>query len=247
VKRALILAALLLLAAPAGAEDIVSGLGQDVIEITSNYTGSDIVVFGTIERSQTLEGRDIVIVVRGPATDITVRRRDRIAGVWINRDTAKLQGMPGYYYLASTQPLAKIAPPAALVRYGIGIEHLEPTGISSHHDPEPFRQAALRRMRRAGLYAETPGSIDFLSENLFRTHVPVPADVARGQYNVEVYLFRDGQIVSAQSTPLFIDQTGIERRLFNFAHNNPFGYGLAAVFMALAMGWLSSLLFRRTA
>jgi uncharacterized protein (TIGR02186 family) len=102
-------------------------------------------------------------------------------------------------------------------------------------------------MTRAGLYAEAPGSIDFHSESLFSTHVPVPANVARGQYNVEVYLFRGGHIVSAQSTPLFIDQTGIERRLYNFAHNNPFGYGLATVLMAVAMGWLSSLMFRRSA
>jgi uncharacterized protein (TIGR02186 family) len=75
--------------------------------------------------------------------------------------------------------------------------------------------------------------------------VPVPAGVPRGQYNVEVYLFRNGEVLSAQSTPLFIDQTGLERRLFNFARNQPFGYGLAAVVMAVIMGWISSLLFRR--
>mgnify|MGYP000979639442 CR=1 FL=1 len=73
----------------------------------------------------------------------------------------------------------------------------------------------------------------------------VPAGVARGQYKVEVYLFRDGEVQRAQSTPLFIDQTGLERRLYNFAHNQPFGYGLAAVAMAVIMGWISSLLFRR--
>ena len=73
----------------------------------------------------------------------------------------------------------------------------------------------------------------------------MPAGVTRGQYNVEVYLFRDGEVVSAQSTPLFIDQTGLERRLFNFAHDQPFGYGLAAVLMAMMLGWMSSLLFRR--
>ena len=201
-------------------------------------------VFGTVEQPEALAGRDIVVVVRGPGGDITVRRRDRVAGVWVNRDSAKLGGMPAYYYLASTQPLAKIAAPATLERYGIGVQQLEPSSVYSHHDPEPFRAAALRHLVRDRLYAEAPGSIDFLSENLFRTHVPVPADVPRGQYNVEVYLFRDGNIVSAQSTPLFIDQTGIERRLFNFAHNNPFGYGLAAVFMALTLGWLSSLLFK---
>jgi hypothetical protein len=85
---------LLLLALPARAEDVVSGLDRDVIEITSNYTGSNIVVFGTVERSGALAGRDIVIVVRGPGSDMTVRRRDRIAGVWINRAAARLEGMP---------------------------------------------------------------------------------------------------------------------------------------------------------
>jgi hypothetical protein len=80
------LLALLLIATPAtAAEDVVSGLSQDQIEINSSYTGSDIVVFGTIERPAAPSGRDIVVVVRGPDTDITVRRRDRVAGVWINR------------------------------------------------------------------------------------------------------------------------------------------------------------------
>jgi hypothetical protein len=69
--------------------------------------------------------------------------------------------------------------------------------------------------------------------------------VARGQYNVEVYLFRDGDVVSVQSTPFFIDQIGLERRIYNFAHNSPFYYGLFAVFMALLFGWAASVLMRR--
>ena len=47
-------------------------------------------------------------------------------------------------------------------------------------------------MTQDGLYTESAGGVEFLSETLFRTHVPVPAGVTRGQYNVEVYLFRDG-------------------------------------------------------
>ena len=45
----------------------------------------------------------------------------------------------------------------------------------------------------------------------------------------------------------FIDQTGIERRLFNMAHNAPLVYGLICVFMAMLLGWISSVLFRRPA
>jgi uncharacterized protein (TIGR02186 family) len=244
MKRAL-LALLLLLALPARAEDLVSGLSQDTIQITSNYTGTDIVVFGAIEQPQNTQGRNIVVVVRGPDEPMTVRRRDRIAGVWVNSDAARFEGLPAYYYLASTEPVARIAPAAALARYGIGLQALRPSAIGSHHDPEPFRQAAIRYHQRTGLYTESPGSIDFLSESLFRTRVPVPAGVSRGQYNVEVYLFRDGEVVSAQSTPLFVDASGLERRLFNMAHDAPFSYGLACVFMAMLLGWVSSVLFRR--
>ena len=250
MKRAL-LAIFLLLAAllPPGtraqAQDLVSGISQDIIQITSNYTGTNIVVFGAIEQAQNAQHRDIVVVVRGPDEPLTVRRRDRIAGVWVNNDAARFEGLPAYYYLASTQPVDQIASPQALARYGIGLQALTPTAIGSHHDPEPFRQAAIRYHRRAGLYVESPGSVDFLSETLFRTRVPVPAGVTRGQYNVEVYLFRDGEVVSAQSTPLFVDATGLERRLFNMAHDASLAYGLACVFMSMLLGWISYVLFRR--
>ena len=246
--RRLLFLVFLLVAPPVSAEQLVSGISQDLIQITSNYTGSDIVVFGAVEGEQNPDNRlprDVVVVVRGPDTDINVRRRDRVAGIWINHDAANLSGMPAYYFLAGTRPLKDIAPPDALVHYNIGLQNLQPDMVHSHHDYEPFRQAALRHLARDKLYSEMPGGVEFLSETLFRAHVPVPAGVTRGQYNVEVYLFRGGVVESAQSTPLFIDQTGLERRLFNFAHNQPFGYGLAAVLMAVIMGWISSLLFRR--
>ncbi len=241
------LLALLFLLAPLGArgEGLVSGISQDTIQITSSYTGTNIVVFGAIEGSQNAQGRNIVVVVRGPDEPMTVRRRERIAGVWVNSDAARFEGLPAYYYLASTEPVARIAPSEALARYGIGLQALRPSLVGSHHDPEPFRQAAIRYHVRKGLYAESPGSIDFLSESLFRTRVPVPAGVTRGQYNVEVYLFRDGEVISAQSTPMFVDATGLERRLYNMAHEAPLFYGLACVFLSMLLGWISAVLFRR--
>ena len=58
----------------------------------------DIVVFGDVEEQSKAAGRDIVVVVRGPDSVLTVRRRDQVAGVWINHDAASLTGMPFFYY-----------------------------------------------------------------------------------------------------------------------------------------------------
>ena len=76
--------------------------------------------------------------------------------------------------------------------------------------------------------------------------MPVPASVPRGEYNAQVFLLRNGTVISAQSTPLFVDQTGLERRLYNLAHDQPLLYGLSTVAMAIMLGWLSSVIFRRS-
>ena len=238
--------ALALLAAPASAtESIVSGLSQDTIDITSSYTGTDIVVFGDIEHPEDTGPRDVVVVVRGPDATMTVRKKDRIFGIFLNRDQARLDGMPSYYFLASTRPVDGLAPSYTLQRYSVGLANITPTKTYSHHDPQPFREALVRHKTRDGLYGESASGVVFLGPTLFRAQIPVPASVPRGTYTVDVYLFRDGTVLSAQSTPLYIDQTGLERRLYNFAHGSPLSYGLSTVLMAMLLGWLSSVVFRR--
>jgi uncharacterized protein (TIGR02186 family) len=227
-------------------EDLVSGLSQDAVEITSNYTGTDIVVFGAIEHPEDSGINDVVVIVRGPDANMTVRKKDRVVLIWLNRDQATFQDMPSYYYLASTRALSAIGARNTLQRYGIGLANLTPEKIISHHNPVPFLQALIRHKVQDGLYGETPVGVEFLSPTLFRVHVPLPATVPRGQYNAEVYLFRDGNVISAQSTPLFIDQTGLERRLYDFSHSSPLSYGVSAVLMAMILGWLSSVIFRRS-
>lgn len=233
----------------ATAEDLVSGLSQDQIEITSNYTGTELVVFGAIEPrtgDAATSERDVVVVVRGPDVDMTVRQKVRVAGLWLNRHRVMLHAMPGYYYVASTRPLEKIADKSVLGRYQIGLPYLEPVSYSTHspHEAQVYTTAAIRRETKSGLYNDAPNGVEFLSYSLFRVHVPVPASVPRGQYTAEVYLFENGNVVSAQSTPLFVDQTGIERQLFGFANNWPLSYGAVTVTLALLLGWLSSLVFR---
>ncbi|MBU6296925.1 MAG: TIGR02186 family protein [Alphaproteobacteria bacterium] len=250
MKRRLLLAAAaaLLATLPAAAdEDLVSGVSQDVVEITSNYTGTDLTVFGDVEQPEDAAGRDIVVVVRGPDARITVRRKDRFAGIWINNARAQLIGMPSYYFLASTRPLEDIAAPDTLRRYDLGLDNLRPERALSDGSIDPYVRAMVRALGKRGLYVQSGTAVEMLSATLFRVRVPVPATVPRGSYNVQVYLFRDGNVVSAQSTPLFVDQTGFDRRLYTFAHRWPFSYGVSTVLMALLFGWASSFLFRRKA
>ena len=242
--------ALALFAVPSeAAEDLVSGVSTDLIQIRSDFTGTDFVVFGALESfdaGATNEEHDIVVVVRGPDISRTVRRRSRVLGIWFTGAQVPFTGLPGYYFVASTRALDQIASADTLERFELGPRHLQAETISGAGAEEiaTFHAAAVRTLTREQLYFESTTAIEFLSRTLFRTRIPVPSTVPAGEYRAEVYLFHQGTAISAQSTPLFVDKTGFERELFDFSNEVPLGYGLIAIVMSFAFGWLGFALFR---
>jgi uncharacterized protein (TIGR02186 family) len=251
MKAAIATLLVLWLATTARAEELAAGLSKDDIKISSNFTGTDLVLFGAIESDGgtaigSVDDRDIVVVVRGPATAVTVRRKERLGPIWINRDQRRLAGVPGFYFSASTRPLHEIAERTTLDRFHLGLAHLAFTPpVGSIMPPSDYKGAIVRAKSRGELYSEHPGGVQFLSGSLFRTTIALPSNLPSGTYDVSVYLFRGKQIVTAFSTPLRIDKTGVERFLFKFANELPWAYGLVAVLMAGLAGWASALVFRQ--
>ena len=249
MKRIGIALTVMLLAAPARGDDLLAGLSEDFISITSSFTGTDITLFGAIDaRDPVIAERDIVVVLRGPDADITVRRKEPVIGIWLNSKSAEFLQLPSYYFVASTRPLSDITLPAVLARYQIGLANLR-FDVSGGVAPalNPFRLAVIRANQRENLYREEIGAIGLVSGVLFQVRIPMPAEVPTGSYRAEAYLFRDGNVVSAYSAPLYIDKSGIERWLYDMAQQLPWVYGLAAVLLSIAVGWIASFIFRRPA
>ena len=237
----------------AAAQDVVADLSHHLIAITTEFTGTAVTLFGTIEG----EG-DIAIIVRGPSEPVTVRQKDRVAGIWINSASVTFEQVPSYYSVAANQPLERIARPSVLSRHGIGLNYLRfpvrgdlPRMMSpggEAEDPEQvttmFREALIRNMQDDDLYIDDLGVVTFLGPTLFRATVEFPANVPTGQFTVSVYLFRDGDIVTAQTTPLVVSKIGLGAEVFDFSRRYAAAYGLVAIAVAVFFGWLASILFR---
>lgn len=254
--------AVLILAALSGggvhAAQLVTDLSEHQIRIRSNFTGTQILLFGAIEVNNANEralDRDVVIVVTGPARPITVRRKDRVAGIWINRDAVTFPNVPGYYAVASSRPLEVTAASDVLSREQIGIDNINfgtPSAQSidgsrmlmAPEQEKDFAKALIRNKSRDRLYTSDPGGIIFLGQTLFRATVDIPANVPVGLYTATVFLLHEGQVVDAISSPLYIDKSGMERFIYRFAHNDALLYGLIAVLGAALAGWLGSAILR---
>jgi uncharacterized protein (TIGR02186 family) len=237
---AIVLAGWLVCGAARG-EPLAADLSSHLIGITSGFTGTSVVLFGATDGPG-----DIVVVVRGPDRDVAVRRKRRVAGIWVNAKEEVFVGVPSFYGIASTRPLDQIAAPAVLAFHEMGVENLRlqlKRGPVRSEDLE-FRNALVETQQDDGLFATAPGKVDFLGERLFRTTLDFPSNVPTGQYLVEVFLIRNKAVVSAQTTPLTISKVGMDAEIYEFADRRGPLYGIVAVAAAMMAGWLASLPFR---
>ena len=221
---------------------LVADISSREIAISTGFAGAELLLFGAIE------GRgDVAIVVRGPRGPAVVRKKERIAGIWLNSESRSFANLPVYYRTASTRPLARIAPHAVLERYEIGVPNLRVALATGEHQEgaADFREAFLRNKVSAGLYDRDVTPVTIIGGRLFRATVWFPPNVPVGLYQVEMYLFRDGRLVSRRITPLVVRKVGIEAQIFEYAHQESMSYGLIAIGISLMAGWLGALIFRR--
>ena len=242
---AMTLAAALTAALPAWAGPLVADIWRQQITIDSGFTGADELLYGAIDGKG-----DLVIVVRGPEERVVVRRKDRIAGVWVNRDKIEFENVPAYYAVGSIRSLEelnKIIPQTLLARHQIGLDALRLTPLTSRPAEEiaPFRAALIRSRVRDQLYRDQTGEVEFLGERLFRMPLHFPANVPEGTYKAQFVLFRGGEVVGEETIELPIRKTGFQARLDSLAHKQPAYYGFSAIVLALFAGWVAAVVFRK--
>jgi uncharacterized protein (TIGR02186 family) len=243
VTRALaILLFLVLGAGTARAQALVADLSSHLIAITTGFSGTELLLYGATEG----EG-DVVVVVRGPESDTTVRRKARVAGIWINREELRFSGVPAFYRVAASRPLADFLPPALRQRHQIGTDFLriQPQRDLGAEESAAFRAGMVRNKEALKLYDPEVGRVSFLGSRLFRTRILFPANVPTGNYTVEVLLVSNGQVVAAQTTPMYVSKVGVGADIYDFAHDYAALYGLIAILLAVGAGWGAGVVFRK--
>lgn len=237
---------------PPDQESIQIGISTDVIPVTSNFSGTHIAVFGTIENadrmSQILNEYAIVVVVRGPSEDLVVRRKERVLGIWVNRSARTYRNVPSFYALASNRAIEAVASPEVLREYQLGVDNIRlnlySSGSNTFIGPAPAFANSLRDIRvRKGLFSQDFSAVDLLGSTLFRATVAIPSDVPIGRQEVTAYLFKNKQFVASRTGYFQVEKAGLEKMLFTLAHTYSLWYGIVAVLGALATGWLASMLF----
>ena len=250
--KALLAILMLLLGSAASAQQprLVTDLSQSRIDISYRFAGAELLIFGAIQYPGGLvpaEPPGIAVILRGPVEPITVRKKARIAGIWVNTQALRFESAPGYYAVATTKPVTDLLDERNAAIYEIGLNHLQlsPATAAGPETTGRFQQGLVKLRVNEGLFVEQPYGVQVTDRILYRARIPIPSAVPVGNYQAEIYLIDDGRVRARSTAPVIIDKTGFERGIFVFAQKHSFLYGLFAIALAVAMGLVAGRIGRR--
>lgn len=248
VLLALVLALVTLAPVARAAEEIVLGLSQAEVSITTNFDGSEILVYGAVKRETPVpDGPElqVIVTVAGPSAPVLVRRKEKRFGIWVNTDAVEVDLAPSYYAVVTSGPLADVLKQVEDLRHGITIPRAirsvgAPMTIS---DSPAFTQALIRIRKKADQYQLIPGGVTVDDQTLFRAAIRLPAALTEGAYDTRIFLTRGGEVVAQYQTAIDVRKVGLERWLYTLSRENAFLYGLMSLAIAIAAGWGASAVF----
>ncbi len=235
-------------APPAHSERLVTSLSTHRVLISSNFTGTSLVLFASIEESDAPRDKpkkyDVAITVRGPATTFVSRKKERILGFWVNYESRRYPDTPSYLAVLTNRSPVEFGPLELQTKYKLGLAFaaLPPTIAAD----EEFGEALLRVKKAEGLFHEETNAVTFLTPTLFRATLPIPGTAPTGSYEIDVQIFANGVLAAQQTTAIEVVKTGFEAFVAQAARDRRLDYGLGVAVLAFVVGTFAGLIFRRS-
>ena len=173
LRRASALIAALLLLTGADEPQLVPDVSQREVQILYSFTGADLLLFGAIVYPGGVrpdKPADIVVVLKGPEQSIQMREKQKVAGIWVNADSARFESAPSFYAMASSRPISQIVDERTAAIYELGVDKLQlsPSSLNDSAELNRFQAGLVDLRDRAGLFVERQGTVEITDGVLYR-------------------------------------------------------------------------------
>jgi uncharacterized protein (TIGR02186 family) len=231
----------------AAADTLVINIDPAAIPIGATYDGSTLRVFG-----EAPEDCDVVIRMIGETHDLTMKQKGKVFGLlWMNLNTLKMHNVPSFFYVDASRPFKEAAPCDPAPHDLNDMLGLKSLGSIIQIEPKTSEdgllfQELLKLKEHEKLYRQFSNVRFGTVENgmkSFEAHIDLPPNLSAGQYRVEAYAVRNGQIAARADTQLGVSFVGFPKLLANAAFQHALIYGLMSVIIALIAGLLTGLVF----
>ena len=231
----------------AGTEPAASfRVDPDRVDVGSFFRGTTLRVSGPLEA-----GSDVVVVITaGQTVEETYNRKGRIGPFWATVGKVTISEVPALHLIASGGPIATLLSRPEIDANLLDLDALVHRATLKPAGPDRGAVVAeyLKLKQRQGVVGLFEGAIQMRgasSDLSFDAAIPWPAAAPAGRYRVIVRYVRDRKVVGEEGQPLEVAYVGLPRLVAHLAFDRSLEYGVLAVIIALGVGFVMGLVFKR--
>jgi uncharacterized protein (TIGR02186 family) len=177
------------------------------------------------------------------------KKKEKVLGVWVNTKKINYINAPKYLHIASNRDINEILNYKTRKISEIGLNNLnvrmQPGENISTKEEETWRKALTRNMLKSKLWSLDENSVKLNKNALFRTYVALPSNVPTGIFNVKILHYRNNKLISKERSTINVSKSGMSAEIYNIAQNYSTLYGIFAVLLAVLIGWITNIIFRK--
>jgi Putative transmembrane protein (Alph_Pro_TM) len=258
--------AAVVLAASVGAAAVLPPVSARVatrrVIISMTFSGEQVLVYG--QAPPTTE-RIASVLAGPPAHGIRLLQKGRVALFWMGVRQYRLSAVPGLYLVDLSCPrcngLIRCTHPPDLESLNRALApagfQIGPEAVAASAELEclsgELREGERRRTLsgfwelQAGrrLYAVHQNAVRLTRNGAFYQSFALPPQAPEGKYLVRTFFLAGDRLLGSEENELFVRKSGFVAWLSRLADRRSLAYGLFAVVIAIATGWLAGTVFKR--
>jgi hypothetical protein len=234
-------AVILLLTLPATAADLL--LSPSRINIGTFFDGAQVSLEAEIP-----SGAEAVVEVVGTIGHQALRRKGRRGGLWMSVGEIQIDHTPNLYLVMSSSPqIPALTGQASPWGFAALASRSQFSGALDSQEKERFFQEFIKLKESEGLFDTLPGVLKIKNsgggERVTGSFL-LPAKVTPGSYQVRLSVVQDGTLLEQQTETIQVNMVGFPAMLASLAFEHGALYGLMAVAIAIATGFIMGFLFK---
>ncbi|GBD97013.1 MAG TPA: hypothetical protein ENG83_05775 [Nitrospirae bacterium] len=243
----LIAACFLIMFFATNALSLTSEISPSRISVTSLYHGSKLVVTG-----ETRPDEEIIIKFSSPESKFDLRKKGKAGGVfWMNIGELEFNHVSDVYLVYATNKIGSILSEKQQEKYSLGYDAfkrlVEVSPVSDESDKVKWVGEFVKFKEKNGIYGIFTDRIETeIKDNkkIYKLKMDWPYQAPPLEYTVSVYSVKDGVVQDYNETSLVVETVGALKFISNMAFNNSSVYGIASLLIAIAAGFIVSVIFK---
>ena len=215
------------------------------VEIGAFFKGTKVEISAEIP-----ECDGVVIELEGKAEDLVLNKKGKRAFLWLNVAQIKVKNAPSVYILASSDKLEKICSEKELEEELLGYISLKKKIIFKSDQPLSGLEfdEFIKLKEHRGSYSinnDVKFNPNSKGRQTITTTLDIPSFISADDYEVFLYCFKNGNLIKKTSANFLIEEVGLTLLIKDLAFRNSALYGIFAIIIALAAGFIIGIIFTK--